>query len=424
MLKFLLSTGFLCALGVAAAAEENDGLSLPKGFKAIVVHEGVGPARHVAVRDNGDVYVMTQQSIFGPYDPSKNKGIVAMRDTDGDHVADRIETFGKIEGTGIQFYKGMLYVSDNAKVYRFAFEGDELVPASPPEVIVEGFGEERQHADKPFAFDGDGRLYVNVGAPSNACQERERASGSKGISPCPLLEKFGGVWRFDAEKPGQDQSRDGYRYASGLRNAVALEWHDAARRLYVVVHGRDQIDTLWPKLYDAKDNATRIAEEMLVVEEGKEHGWPYTFFDLELNRRVVAPEYGGDGKALAVAGKYPEPIVAFPAHWAPDDIVFYRGDQFPAAYRGGAFIAFHGSWNRAPEPQDGYNVVFQPLDAEGKPSGEWTVFADGFTRGPIKDNNPGNAAHRPVGLAISPDGALYISDSEKGRIWRIEYDAK
>ena len=109
------------------------------------------------------------------------------------------------------------------------------------------------------------------------------------------------------------------------------------------------------------------------------------------------------------------PVAAFPAHWAPNDLLIYQGSQFPSAYKDGAFIAFHGSWNRAPGPQGGYNVVFQPL-AGGKASGPFVVFADGFA-GAIKQ--PGRAAHRPTGLAVGPDGSLYIADDQGGRIWRV-----
>lgn len=110
-------------------------------------------------------------------------------------------------------------------------------------------------------------------------------------------------------------------------------------------------------------------------------------------------------------------MAAFPAHWAPNALAFYTGTMFPQQYRGGAFIAFHGSWNRAPEPQAGYNVVFQPM-AQGKASGSYQVFADGFA-GDRKE--PGLADHRPAGLAVGPDGALYISDDQRGTVWRVAY---
>src|SRR4029077_9367447 len=122
-------------------------------------------------------------------------------------------------------------------------------------------------------------------------------------------------------------------------------------------------------------------------------------------------------KTVGLCADKRAPVAAFPAHWAPNDLLLYDGHQFPTAYQGGAFIAFHGSWNRAPLPQGGYNVVFQPL-ADGKASGPFLIFADGFA-GASKE--PGQAAHRPSGLAVAPDGALYISDDQRGRIWRVSF---
>jgi glucose/arabinose dehydrogenase len=264
-----------------------------------------------------------------------------------------------------------------------------------------------------------------VGAPSNSCQEQDRQPGSQGRTPCPLLEKYGGVWVFDGNKPNQ-QTGDGRRFATGMRNAVALEWNVKQKGLYSVIHGRDSLDTLFPALYTAEDNATRTAEEFHLIVDGGDYGWPYTFWDNTLRQRMLAPEYGGDGKKTAAQAKpeasYPDPLVAFPAHWAPNDLVFYTGKSFPARYRDGAFVAFHGSWNRAPEPQAGYKVVFQPFK-NGKPAGAYEEFVDGFA-GELKDNNPRNARYRPVGLAVGPEGALYIADSQKGRIWRVSHGKK
>ena len=134
----------------------------------------------------------------------------------------------------------------------------------------------------------------------------------------------------------------------------------------------------WPSSTPREQGANQPAEELVQLERGADFGWPYCYFDLSQQKLVLAPEYGGDGgKAIGLCAGKRAPVAAFPAHWAPNDLAIYDGQQFPAPYRGGAFIAFHGSWNRAPFPQEGYNVVFQPL-ADGKPSGNYVVFADGF----------------------------------------------
>jgi glucose/arabinose dehydrogenase len=158
------------------------------------------------------------------------------------------------------------------------------------------------------------------------------------------------------------------------------------------------------------------------VEQGANFGWPYCFYDLQQGKLILNPEYGGDGKTVGRCTEFTAPTAVYPAHWAPVALTFYTGTQFPQKYRGGAFIAFHGSWNRAPMPQDGYNVTFQPFSG-GKVSGKYEVFADGFAgKDPLM--SPNQAAYRADGVAQAPDGSLYISDSQKGRIWRVLYTGK
>ena len=401
-----LSAALSLALAGAAWAADNDGLTLPAGFTATVVQEGLGAGRHLAIAANGDIYL------------AGHNGLVAMRDKNGDGQVDETVPFGDVQGTEVRIFKNWLYVSDDVGVYRYPLKKGELAPKGAKETVVSGFPQERQHADKTFALDPKGTLYVNVGAPSNSCQEKDRQEGSMGQNPCPILEKYGGVWVFDGNKLNQTPA-NGRRFATGMRNSVAIEWNESQHALFAVIHGRDSIDTLFPALYNAEDNATRQGEEFHQIVDGGNYGWPYTFFDTKLGKRVIAPEYGGDTKKEPEAGKYRDPLVAYPAHWAPNDLLFYSGKNFPAQYQNGAFIAFHGSWNRAPEPQAGYKVVFQPMK-DGKPSGEYQVFADGFA-GDMPDNNPRNARYRPVGLAEGPDGSLYVADSQKGRVWKITY---
>ncbi|HEV2130370.1 MAG TPA: PQQ-dependent sugar dehydrogenase, partial [Longimicrobiaceae bacterium] len=410
--------------GAAAAAlpacdPDNGGLVLPQGFCALVAHEGVGAARHIAVAPDGRVYVAIQTR-RGQEGQTEQGGIVALRDTDGDgRLDERSERFGPEGGTGIAVQDGYLYFAPNTYVVRWRLADGELQPSGEPDTVVSGFPEQRSHAAKPLTFDGRGNMWVTVGAPSNNCGgESDRQRGAQGLRPCPELEQTGGVWRFDANRTGQRQ-QDGEHWATGLRNALALGFNPADGQLYAGTHGRDQLDVIAPQHFTPQQNAELPAEEFVRLERGDNYSWPYCHYDPRQNRRVLAPEYGGDGQATGDCEQYRAPLTAFPAHWAPQDLLFYTGEQFPERYRGGAFIAWHGSWNRAPEPQQGYKVTFQPMGSGG-PAGEYEVFADGFA-GNRPLQSPGEAEHRPMGLAQLPDGTLYIVDSQQGRIWRVLY---
>ncbi len=379
----------------------------PPGFHAAVFHEGVGAgARHLVVRDNGDVLVALRSG-----------SLVALRDADGDGRAERSERRTLPITTGLALHDGHLYFSDDVSVHRLPL-GDALLPAGEPELVVGGFPQQGSHAAKTLAFDAAGNLYVNVGAPSNACQAESRTPGSPGQQPCPQLERQAAIWKFPAGATGLDQS-DGERYVTGTRNVIAMDWHAGAGALYFAMHGRDQLNTLWPEYFDDEDNAEMPAEEFHRAEAGADYGWPYTFYDPRSGRRLMAPEYGGDGEQTAPEGRYREPLHAFPAHWAPNDLAFYDGGMFPQRYRGGAFIAWRGSWNRAPLPQAGYRVTFLPF-ADGAPAGAPEDFLTGFM-GADEIAQPSAARYRPMGLAVGPDGALFVGETESGRIWRVSY---
>jgi glucose/arabinose dehydrogenase len=390
-------------------------LKLPEGFAAVEVTPGIGPARHLVVNTNGDIYVKMS-------DPKGNKGIVVLKDKNGDGIADETSGFGNYEGTGIAIKNGYLYASSNTEVFRYKLNANNQV-ADPnnPEKIITGLIDHGEHNSKSIALDDAGNIYVNIGAYSNACQTQDRVKGSPGQDPCPILENAGGIWQFKVNKLNQSYA-DGIRYCTGIRNIVGLDWNSQQKQLYAMQHGRDQLHELYPNLYDEKQSAELPAEEMLLVKKGSNFGWPYCYYDEFQNKKILNPEYGGDGKKQGRCAYVPPPIVAFPGHWAPNALLFYTGKQFPERYRNGAFIAFHGSWNRAPEPQAGFNVVFVPFK-NGRPSGKYEVFADGFT-GVAEVKGAAQAKHRPMGLAVGPDGSLYISDSEKGTIWKIVYKGK
>ena len=399
---------FRTAQGAACAAD-NEGLELPAGFCALQVADDLGEVRHIAVRSDGVVFgiVRNERGSTG------TGRVLALRDEDGDGRADSVERFGENGGTGLALVDDtLLYVAPDDAVLRYTIPLDRLTPSAPPDTIVSGLPIGGNHQAKTIAVDGD-RLYVNHGAPSNTCQQQNRQPRSPGIDPCPELETRGGVWLFDAHRTGQTMA-DGRRYATGIRNLVAITTGpDGA--LYGVQHGRDQL-TDWG--FSEEQSAEVPAEEMFRVDDGDDFGWPYCHYDPRIGQRVLAPEYGGDGTAVGRCADTEPPIAVFPAHWAPNAIVFHEGAQFPDRYRGGAFIAFHGSWNRAPLEQEGYNVVFVPF-AGGVPAGEHEVFASGFAAG---RDLPGSAEHRPTGLALGPDGSLYVSDDAGGTIFRIVHD--
>ena len=400
----------------AQAVDQVTGIRVPTGFKATEFADVEGYGRHMAMRDDGTLYyALTVRLGRG-----SNMGIVALRDTDGDGVADVSERFAtEIPGTALQFHDGYLFFGAKTAVYRFAFEDGEMVPSTPPEVVVDGFPEQRLHEAKTFAIDDDNNLYVNVGAPSNACMVEFRTRGSPGQRPCPQLEWQGGIWQYDANATNQSQATHGRRYATGIRNAMALKWNSAHQRLYFLSHGRDALYTLYPENFSAEDSAELPSEEMHILVEDGDYGWPFTYYDHLVGARILAPEYGGDGQQVAGVGVYEEPVANFPAHWAPNDMMFYTGNRFPDRFRNGVFVVFHGSWNRAPLPQGGYNVVFVPF-VDDMPGEDWEVFADGFEGHEVLED-PNDAVHRPTGIEQGPDGEIYVSSTVSGHIWRIEY---
>ena len=389
----------------------NGGITLPPDFGATIVADSLGRGRHLTVRDNGDIYVHLRKLTDGGH------GIVALRDTTGNGKADRLQGFSEVTGTGIEIHKNHLYYSSRTQVLRSPLLPDALTPANTADTLiqlVEGSG----HMEKPFTFDGQGNIYVNVGSFSNACQVEKRTKGSPGFDPCEELETRAGIWRFKDEAEGQIQDLS-LRYATGIRNAVALEWNTEVHALFAVQHGRDDLHRFWPEHFTEIQNVELPSEEFFQVNEGDDFGWPYCYHDPFRKAKYLNPEYGGDGEKIERCATAKMPLIGFPGHWGPNDILFYRGDQFPERYKNGAFIAFHGSWNRLNHDQAGFNVIFVPMEG-GKPSGVWEVFADGFV-GPAPVTNPGNARFRPCGLAEGPDGSLYIVDSQVGRVWRIMY---
>ena len=405
----------------AQNCDPNSGLALPPGFCATIFADGIGHARHLAIGADGTVFANTWSGEYFNNDkPPAGGFLIAMRDTNGDGKADDVHRLGETSesgatgGTGVAVYRGGIYVEQGSRILRYAI-GQDGLPEGKGEVVLDGLATDGEHNMHPFVISEKGDLFVNTGSATNTCQVKNRMPESLGLSPCPEKPLRAGIWRYDANARDQHYSAAG-RYASGLRNTGGLTF-DGSGRLYGTQHGRDELAQNWRRLYTDQQGAELPAEELVEVIQGKDYGWPECYFDPQKKQLILAPEYGGDGAKTGLCAERQGPVAAFPAHWAPVDVTFYTGSQFPKKYQGGAFIAFHGSWNRSPLPQAGYNVVFQPF-ANGRPSGPYIVFADGFAGA---ERSPEKAKFRPAGLAVDSHGALYVADDQKGRIWRITY---
>ena len=397
----------------------NAGLTLPAGFCATLFADKLGAARHLVVLPNGDVFVNIRGGGGGgesPLGTGKDGGLVALRDADGDGHAEVQQKVAAANGTAVAVANGFVYVTDRNHVVRFPMVGDRP-DASKPDTVVMNMPV-GGHTAYNFVVDGKA-LYLNVGSRTNSCQEKDRQNRSPGIDPCVELETRAGVFLFDATKSHQTAA-DGQRFATGIRNGVSLVMNPGDRTLYVTQHGRDQLAQNWG--FTPEQSAEWPAEELFRVTKGDDFGWPYCFFNPDEKHKVMAPEYGGDGKAVGRCADKKAPVFAFPGHWAPNAMLFYTGSQFPPKYKSGAFVAFHGSWNRAPLPQGGFRVVFLPMKGDKAAGAEFDNFAVGFAGEggtPTKDG-----LHRPTGLAQGTDGSVYVSDDNGGRIYKISYKGK
>jgi glucose/arabinose dehydrogenase len=380
---------------------DNGGLVLPQAFCATLVASRLGPVRQLSVAPNGDLYA----ALSGKAGDNTG-GVLAFRDKDGDGKPDERASFGPGGGNDVKLHNGYLYFALNDRVVRYRIDGSELEPAGKEEAIVSDLPSDGGHVAKSLAFGEGNAMYVNIGSKTNSCQKTDRLPASPGIDPCVELEKRAGIWQFSSDRLGQRFS-DGRRHATGLRNAMALATQPATGELYAVIHGRDQLSQNWG--FSNEVNANNPAEELVRVEAGADYGWPYCYYSNQYQRKVLAPEYGGDGQQAGRCTRAKNPLIGFPGHWAPMALAFYPSDAFGPSYKSGLFVAFHGSWNRAPLPQEGYRVVFVPF-ANGKPTGRYSTFAT---------EKGGPTSLRASGVAVGPDGSLYISADQNGKIWRV-----
>jgi glucose/arabinose dehydrogenase len=377
-------------------------VEVPEGFTVELIGRDFGSLRHIAVTDNGIIYA----------NRSKEDGFLLLKDYNGDGLLDNNTVIGTARGTEVVVHKEYLYMSSNSAIYRYKLgKNQEIKETAKPELIVSGLADHKRDNAKPFVIDNASNLYVTIGSWNDPC--RKEGTG-EGIMPCTILDSAGGIWKFKADLANQKFS-DGTRYATGVKNAVAIDWNFKSNSLFAAVHGRGQFHDFYPQYYNANQSAVLPAETLYELKEGADAGWPYVYYDQFKKEKILSPEYGGDGKKTGVENAL-NPLMAFPAHLGPNDLLFYTGTAFPEKYRNGAFIAFHG---QSPELKKGYFVAFVPFK-DGKPSGDWEVFADNFA-GVDLASPTGPIQHRPCGLAIGPKGELYVCDDLGGSVFKISY---
>lgn len=393
----------VCQMNTVTANKTS--ITVPAGFAITIVADSLGPVRHLAVNKKGDLYVKLGSLKDG-------KGIYYLTDTNQDGYFEKKIAFCSYPGTGILIKNNTLYASSNSGVFSYALnEKGQVIDTAKPQTIVKGLVDRRLDNSKSLAVDDQNNLYVTIGSYNEECR---MPNSGEGIPSCPLLDSVGGIWKFKTNLLNQSYANS-VRYATGLKNVVGMSWNKNTRSLFVMMHGRGAFDDKFPQYYTPKQSAELPAETMYELFQGADAGWPFVYYDQFKKKKMLCPEYGGDGKK-SVEGKYINPIASFPAHLGPNDLLFYTGSQFPAKYHNGAFIVFHG---KSPQLKKGYMVAFVPFK-NGKPSGEWEIFADNFA-GVALDQQKAAILQRPMGIAQGPDGSIYVADDLKGTIYKIMY---
>lgn len=338
-------------------------VSVPEGFEAQVFAGGLDGPRFIAFGPDGTLHVAERGA----------GRIVALPDADGDGRADAVRAFASEldRPHSLAFRDGAWYVGVPSGVIRLVDEdGDGLADAR--RMVVDDLPPGGAHSTRTVAFLPDGRMVVSVGSSCNICVEDDPRRAA--------------VVVYD-----DANGANGRLFATGLRNAVGLAVHPDSGALWATNNGRDLMGDDTPP------------ETVYILREGGDYGWPACHAG-----SIPDPEFGGPGACDGVE----QPLATMQAHMAPLGLAFYDGEAFPETYRGDLFIAMHGSWNR-PEPV-GYEVMRLPLEGS-QPAGQAETFAAGWR------DETGQVSGRPVGLAVGPDGALYVSDDRGGFIYRIAY---
>jgi glucose/arabinose dehydrogenase len=340
-------------------------ITVPPGFAINVFAEGLNGPRFIAFGPDGTLYVADRG----------NDRIVTLPDQDGDGTADSIQVFADNlnQPHSLVFHQGAWYVGVPSGVVRLQdTDGDGTADART--TVIDDYPTSGVHSTRTVEFLPDGRMVVSIGSSCNVCAEEDPRRAAVVVYDSPV---------------GQSQATGEQLFATGLRNAVGLAVHPETGELWATNNGRDLMGDDTPP------------ETVYILQQGADYGWPTCH-----SGDIIDPDMGEAGDCQGVT----EPVAEMQAHMAPLGLVFYTGDSFPQEHHGDLFIAFHGSWNRSVPV--GYKVGRLPLD-DGQPAGPLEDFATGWLR------DDGTASGRPVGLAVGPEGALYVSDDKGDFIYRI-----
>lgn len=342
-------------------------IRLPPGFSIDYFAPRVPGARSLARGPEGIVFVGTREE----------GKVYAVVDADGDGKADEVITVAKglHMPNGVAFHDGSLYVAEVGRIIRFDDIARRLRNPPPPVLVNDSYPSEEHHGWKFIRFGPDGKLYVPVGAPCNVCDRRDDP-------------RFASITRMNANGSKMEI------FAHGVRNTVGFDWHPQTRELWFTDNGRDWMGNDLPP-----DELNRAPVK------GLHFGFPHRH-----GKGIEDPEFG---KSAPSGVRFVAPERELGPHVAALGMRFYTGKLFPSSYRGGIFIAEHGSWNRS--IPIGYRITFVPLD-KGKAAG-YSIFAEGWLKG-------AGAWGRPVDLEVLADGSLLVSDDKKGAIYRITYGGK
>ena len=339
-------------------------LTVPTGFTVSVFASDVTSGRLMAVSPDGVLYVARQ-----------SKGdVVALPDRDKNGKADSVDVVvsGLTRPHSLAFQKDHLYIATNPAVLRVNYANGKV--EGTPQTFVDLPVSTTPHYTRTIGFDKSGKLYVAIGSSCNLCEEDDPRRAT--------------IMVYNADGSG------GRPYARGLRNAIGFDWDPQTGILWADDMGED------------KHGEDKPADEINRIEDGKHYGWPYFIDDNAPNPNLT------DAKKSLKPEEATPPALALQPHLSPIDLRFYTGSQFPAAYRGAMFVALHGSSATARKERIGYKVV-RVLFKDGRPTG-----VEDFVTGWLKD---GQVLGRPAGLITGADGALYISDDNKGFVYRVSY---